>query len=56
MTCALNCSSCVGGLKGLKYLQCVAVCGSVLQCVAVCCSVTQCVAVCIWRPIRGMRP
>ena len=28
------------------WLQCVAVCCSVLQCVAVCCSVLQCVAVC----------
>ena len=28
-----------------KYVECVAVCCSVLQCVAVCCSVLQCVAV-----------
>ena len=30
----------------LQYVQCVAVCCSVLQCVAACCSVLQCVAVC----------
>jgi len=28
------------------YIQCVAVCCSVLQCAAVCCSVLQCVTVC----------
>ena len=30
----------------MSYIQCVAVCCSVMQCVAVCCSVLQCVAVC----------
>ena len=29
-----------------QWVDCVAVCCSVLQCVAVCCSVLQCVAVC----------
>jgi len=40
----LSASACLGG--GVEWLQCVAVCCSVLQCVAVCCSVLQCAAVC----------
>jgi len=35
---------CVMTLCSLYFLQCVAVCCSVLQCVAVCCGVLPCVA------------